>query len=144
MVDFRQPIEKRMTKKANIAEEKCKQFLKNNNVYFHKFGFDCWEVPTKEFMKLPTILRNTPDFVCIGNYSFFTEAKGYKGYLKIKEEDLGSYKYWNKVMKLFFFFYDFTKQKHHFISFSDLNDKIPLAEMDTYSDNNKTYYKIRL
>ncbi len=147
MVDFNQPYKQRTAKESNVAETKCVEYLNDqDNLYWYKFGFDETHknIPFKYFIKIPEKLRCMPDYVCIGNYAFFLECKGYKGYLKLKEEDLANYEYWNSIMKLWFFAYDCVKHKHHFKSFLQIKDKIPLSEIDTYPDNNKTYYKIRL
>jgi hypothetical protein len=141
-MDYKQPIEKRMTKKANVAEMACEKFLKNRKIDFTKFGFDCWKVSVEQFMKVPAPIRNTPDFVCIYNKAVFLECKGFKNVLKVKEDDLANYKFWNNFMPLHFFFYDCVNKKHHLMSYKKLRDKILLAEVDVYPDNNKTYYKI--
>ena len=144
MVDYKQPANIRMRKSSDVAEKKCMQFLDMNNVKYHKLGFDCWDVPVEDFIKMPKKIRNIPDFICMGKFPFFCEAKAFKGVFKLKEDDLHSYKYWNVHMPLFFYAYDVKNCTESYISFIDILDKIPLCETGVYPDNNKTYYKIRL
>ena len=143
-MDYKNLRSERLIKKDNVAEKKCEQFLKEKKVYFYRFGFDCWDVPYKDFMKLPTKLRNTPDYMCIGKTSFLLECKGFKNTLKIKEEDLKGYKFWKDIASFFFFFYDCNNNKNYFMSFKKLYEKIELAETGVYPDNNKKYYKVIL
>tara|TARA_R110002012_G_scaffold263932_1_gene447174 strand:- start:2116 stop:2559 length:444 start_codon:yes stop_codon:yes gene_type:complete len=147
MVDYKADYKDRTAKGANVAETKCVEFLDSHeNFHWYKFGFDETDrnIPSEFFFKIPETLRNAPDYVCIKNKAFFLECKGYKDYLKIKEDDLKGYMFWNRMMDLFFFAYDCINHKHHVLSFDKLSDKIPESEIDTYPDNHKIYYKVRL
>lgn len=147
MVDYKADYKDRTSKGANVAETKCVEFLnEQKNFHWYKFGFDETErnIPKDFFLKIPETLRNAPDYVCIKHYAFFLECKGYKDFLKIKEDDLKGYMFWNRLMDLYFFAYDCINQKHHVISFNKLSDKIPNSEIDTYPDNHKVYYKVKI
>lgn len=147
MVDYKQSFKKRTVKGANIAETACVKFLnQQKNFHWYKMGFDEADrnIPFQYFVKVPEILRNIPDYVCIKKKSFFLECKGYRDYLKIKENDIMSYNFWNDIMDLYFYFYDCGKQKQLIMSYTKLLDTIDISETGRYPDNNKLYYKIKL
>lgn len=144
MADYKQPASIRMRKSSDVAEKQCMKFLDINNVSYHKLGFDCWDVPPQKFIMIPKKIRSLPDFICMGKSPFFCESKAFKGYLKLKHDDLDSYDYWHKHMKLFFYIYDVENKIEHFIAYKDIFEKILTAETDVYPENNKKYYKIEL
>lgn len=144
MVDYKQPFEERIKRSSNIAEQKCEQYLDSKNVCWHKYGFDNHNMPKDKFVKVPKTIRSIPDYVCVSWKPFFIEAKGFKGILKIKEDDIMSYNFWNNIMDLYFYFYDCGKQKQHIMSCLKLLDTIDISETGRYPDNNKLYYKINL
>jgi len=144
MVDYKQPFEERIKRSSNIAEQKCEQYLDYKNVCWHKYGFDNHNIPKDKFVKVPKTIRSIPDYVCVTSKAFFIEAKGFKGVLKIKEDDIMIYNFWNDIMDLYFYFYDCGKQKQHIMPCLKLLDTIDISETGRYPDNNKLYYKINL
>lgn len=144
MVNYKQPFEERIKRSSNIAEQKCEQYLDSKNVCWHKYGFDNHNMPKDKFVKVPKTIRSIPDYVCVSSVPFFIEAKGFKDTLKIKEDDIISYNFWNNIMDLYFYFYDCGKQKQHIMTCLKLLDTIDISETGRYPDNNKLYYKIKL
>ena len=144
MVNYKQPFEERIKRSSNIAEQKCEQYLDSKNVCWHKYGFDNHNMPKDKFVKVPKTIRSIPDYVCVSSVPFFIEAKGFKNTLKIKEDDIISYNFWNNIMDLYFYFYDCGKQKQHIMTCLKLLDTIDISETGRYPDNNKLYYKINL
>ena len=145
-MDYRQPVEKRLLA-SNIAEEKCEEYLNTvKGLHWSRFGFDETNnnVPFVQFRKVPGLIRNAPDYVCIASKPFFIEAKGFKDGLKIKEADLKSYSYWNSIMDLYFFAYDCHREKFHKLPYSYILKVLPVSGIDKYKDNNKQYYIIDL
>ena len=147
IVDYNDDYNKRVEKGSNIAESNCMDFLNSQeNLHWYKFGFDETDrnIPFKYLIKIPEQLRNAPDYVCIRKKAFFLECKGYKGYLKIKEDDLNGYEFWNNLMDIYFFAYNCNNMQYKILSYENLNSRIPFSDTGNYPDNNKKYYKIEL
>tara|TARA_R100000773_G_C4142082_1_gene67980 strand:- start:28 stop:468 length:441 start_codon:yes stop_codon:yes gene_type:complete len=146
MANYKEPVEKRLLA-SNIAEEKCEDYLNTvKGLHWSRFGFDETNnnVPFAQFSKVPKLIRNSPDYICVSNKSFFIETKGFVGYLKIKQDDLKGYDFWNNIMDLYFFVYDCMNKKHYKLSYDDIKKKIKTSEVSNYPDNNKIYYKVKL
>ena len=147
MADYNDEYTQRTSEGANLAETKCVEFLKaQSNLFWYKFGFDeqTRNIPVNYFSKIPETLRNMPDYVCIKHKSFFLECKGYKHFLKIKNDDLSSYRFWANVMDLYFFAFDCVGMKHHILSLNKLLNLIEKSDTGRYPDNNKLYYKVKI
>ena len=128
----------------NLAEDKCEEHLKRNNIPYKRFGWDYLNDPIKgsNFYMLPQTMRSLPDFIIFNEKAYFIEVKGCHKVLRIKQCDLQTYSFWNKVMKLFFFIYSTLKDKIYKLSYRDLNDISKYCEVKVYPDNNKEYYEI--
>ncbi len=148
MADYKDSFKERSKGKNNVSEKFCENWLNVNNIKYIKFGFDQTEgnkIPTNYFFKVPVLLRNAPDYFCYREKSnIFLECKGFKGCLKIKEDDLQNYKFWNDLAPLYFFILNCSNNKHHILSYENLNSRIPFSEAEVYPDNNKKFYKILL
>tara|TARA_R100000808_G_scaffold20899_1_gene45202 strand:+ start:1422 stop:1856 length:435 start_codon:yes stop_codon:yes gene_type:complete len=144
MVDYKQPFKERIKRSSNLAEQKCEEYLDSKNVCWHKYGFDNHNIPKDKFVKVPKTIRSIPDYVCVTSKAFFLESKGFKGVLKIKENDLKSYNFWNDIMDLYFYFYDCGKQKQHILSSIKLLEKIDVSKTGYYDDNKQLFYEINL
>lgn len=147
MVTYEAEYKDRTAQGANVAETKCEEFLNSQNkLHWYKFGFDETNrnIPSEYFFKIPETLRNAPDYICIKRDAFFLECKGYRDFLKIKEDDLKGYSFWNRLMPLYFFAFDCKSMTHKTISFSKLSDLIPVSDIDSYPDNKKIYYKVKV
>ena len=73
---------------------------KLNDEKNNKVGKDIW-------FELPEFVRSTPDYIVLGKYVVFCEAKGYRKEKKIKESDFIVYKVWHKILPLFIYFRNF-------------------------------------
>ena len=145
MANYKDSYFDRNVEGNNIAETRCVEFLDSReNFYWCKFGFDGWKIPFKHFIKIPDVIRKIPDYVGVGRKAFFLECKGYKGFLKIKEDDFRGYSYWNGLMELYFFAYDCDTKTSWVVSYKKINTLIDdLSEIGRYPDNKKIFYKIR-
>tara|TARA_B100000902_G_scaffold388593_1_gene434477 strand:- start:1042 stop:1479 length:438 start_codon:yes stop_codon:yes gene_type:complete len=145
MANYKTKINDRLAAR-NIAEEKCEEYLTEKNLHWSRFGFDETNknIPFKHFIKVPELIRNAPDYICISNKAFFIETKGFNETLKIKENDLKSYSYWNNIMDLYFFAYDCEREIFHKITYKYILSVLPVSEIARYPDNKKLYYKINL
>tara|TARA_R110002020_G_scaffold133393_2_gene297706 strand:+ start:1408 stop:1893 length:486 start_codon:yes stop_codon:yes gene_type:complete len=149
LADYMKPYKERTAPGANLCEKECDKYLSSiDGVYYQKFGFDetNQKIPSQFFFKIPKLIRNCPDFIVIGKKVSFVECKGCKGNLKVKLDDLDSYKFWNMMCPLFFFILLRTddEMKKKILSY----DKLMLIiennnlEKEVYPDNGKEYYKI--
>ena len=132
--------------KVKIAEKKCSEYLINNNISHHEFGFDPYNnpIPKQEFYLLPEIIRSAPDLVVYKDKFYFLEVKGCKDVLRLKKSDMKAYGIWNKLMSVWFFIYNSIKKKAKFICYKDLNNITKHCKVDIYDDNKKEYYKVEL
>ena len=128
-----------------IAEPKCEEWLKKNNVVYTRYGFDAlFDIKPKDFMKIPDLIRCTPDFMVIGKNACFIEAKGCSDILRIKVDDLKSYLRWDKICPVYLFVYSTTFKSKKVETIKKINDYIHLGVVPrgVYPDNGKEYYKI--
>ena len=128
----------------DIADSKCEAFLKDRNAYYIRYGFDQQgnKIKSDMFFKIPTIIRKQPDFIIISQNSYFLEVKGCRDILRLKQEDIKSYRFWKKIMDLFVFIYSTKERKHKIITIDKLEEIAMECTMSYYEDNNKAYYKI--
>ena len=121
MANYNDDYKERTAKGANVAETACVEFLnEQKNFHWYKMGFDEADrnIPFEYFVKIPEILRNIPDYVCIKRKAFFLECKGYRDYLKIKEADLKGSSSWNHMMDLYILAYDCVDLEHPDLSYT--------------------------
>ena len=130
--------------KRLLAEEMCVQYMKDNNIKHTRYGFDClFKVDWRDFNKIPAKLRNTPDYVIFGDSNaYLLEVKGCHDILRLKLDDLKSYRFWKTMMDLFVFIYSTKERKHKIITIKKLEEIAMECTMSYYEENNKAYYKI--
>ena len=73
----------------------------------------------------------------------FFEAKGYRGDLKIKVNDLINYEHWDKIMPLWLYVKNFDTNKEQVIEFKELRKYIYEGDTGKYADNGKTYFILK-
>ena len=150
MMDCNNSYQERNSTSNNIAEDKCEEYYKDKGDLI-RFGFNEKKsnIPTSLFFKIPSHLRNIPDYVLIKSNEIvrLVEVKGFKGLIKIKIEDLLSYDYWANIpeTKLILFFYDCEDQKEIIIDYFRLKQIIVFGDckINKYWDNSKAYFEIK-
>ena len=145
MADYKDTYAKRNSGN-HIAEDVMLEYFSNKVV--SRFGFDEKQgnINSNDFFKVPELVRSAPDYIGIGTKAVFMEVKGYKGTLKIKRKDLVNYEYWNRIMPVFFFFYNAENGMKEIMSLDALN-KLVDREDTTYGafpDNGKRYFNIKM
>ena len=142
-MDYKQDFKTR-NQKGNIAEEQCVEGLKDKKILHTRYGFDAiYDIPPRKFNTIPEVLRNTPDYMTFNRQATLLEAKGCRDVLRLKESDIKSYDWWNKLCPLFMFIYSTTHQEHKFIKWSILKSIAEwINDKEVYPDNKKPYYKI--
>ena len=130
--------------KKRYAEKKCVAFLTEEKILHTRYGFDCLDtVESKDFMKIPEVLRNTPDYVVFLRQAIFIEAKGCFNILRLKASDIKSYDWWCKFMPISVFVYNKAIDKHKLVTYKEIRTlALELNDKDYYPDNGKLYYKI--
>ena len=133
--------------KVRIAEKKTIEYYKSKGIFLTRYGFDLLDsgLHPREFMKIPKMIRNTPDFVAINKGFAFIESKCCGGdFLKLKLDDMQSYSLWNKVGQLVFFLWATKYREHSQVSFSLMVQLIKSNDykIKVYPDNNKKYFEI--
>jgi len=129
--------------KRFIAEDKCKEYLTKNNIMFTRYGFDAlFDIPWQKFNLIPKLLRNTPDFMVITDKASLLEVKGCRDILRLKLDDMDSYREWNKICRLMMFLYSTLDNNPVIISYEKLEQIAFTCETDIYPENQKEYYKI--
>lgn len=128
----------------NLAEEKMLEFFANYKVV--RFGIDAMnrDFTGSEFTKIPKILRAAPDYIVIMQQAYFVEVKGFRDCLKIKHQDLVTYKKWDKILPVRFYIYDCDKMESHPMSLLKILDLAKRSKTKRYQNNNQEYYEIRL
>ena len=133
---------------ANIAETKAEEYYKSRNFEIFRFGFDLLQedIDVSAWCKIPVLIRKKPDYIIVKSNAYFIEAKGCINVIRLKEEDMNAYGWWQDKLKmsLYFFFYSaFGSHKRHLIaSYNDVLKYLPQCEKGEFSDNGKAYYKI--
>ena len=89
------------------------------------------------------MVRSSPDFIVSNDSTVFVEAKGYRGDLKIKVNDLIAYEHWNMIMPLWLYIRNFDTSEEQMIDFKNMKKKIYECETGQYQDNGKTYFIYR-
>jgi hypothetical protein len=130
---------------ADIAEDKCKEFLNGKKISWTQFGFDCrGTVSGRDFVKLNPLLSSMPDFMLFLKQPVLLECKGFRDELKLKVADIKAYDYWTQFHPLSCFLYSTQTQEHYLVSYKDLRSIAVKCEVGRYHDNNKEYHKIPL
>tara|TARA_R100000742_G_C4277144_1_gene98770 strand:- start:125 stop:571 length:447 start_codon:yes stop_codon:yes gene_type:complete len=132
----------RNTNRQNEAEIYAEKWFEKHKYKYTKYGFDEKnnKVGKDIWFELPEFVRSTPDYIVLGKYVVFCEAKGYRKEKKIKESDFIVYKEWHKILPLFIYFRNFDTNEEEIVAFVDIINNIGNYEYSFYPDNNKKYY----
>ena len=126
-----------------IAEPKCVEYLTEKGILHTRYGFDAlFDIPRDEFLKIPPHIARTPDYVAFSSKAIFIEAKGCHNILRLKEDDMKAYDWWQEIMPITMFIYSTTEQTHKLIAYRNLRDIALEGKTGRYPDNNKLYYEI--
>ena len=129
--------------KRLIAEEMCVSYLKEKNITYTRYGFDClFDIKPRDFMKIPKNLRSTPDYMVIAKEAYLLEVKGCHDVLRLKLDDMQSYNFWDNIVKLYVFIYSTKDRCHKIMSFDKLSEIAYGCKIGIYEDNGKGYYKV--
>ena len=135
--------------KDNTSEEYFESYCKHRKYKIIRYGLDQREsnITGREMITIPRMIRNTPDYILINEKrSYFVEVKGCNKYLGLKLKDIESYKKWNKIMPLCYFFYSLHHNQHKVVEHKNLMDLTTISEIRQYPDHNeyddKLYYSI--
>ena len=134
----------RVSKKFSVAQKVTEKYLRDNNIPFVKYGFDDHGMTYEEWMKVPAMIRNTPDLIAVPGEFTFLEVKGCQGPVKIKWCDYLEYKKWEYLNKFSFSIYSTTEKKLHMVTMSQLEEAMIGATTGKYPDNKKDYFAIPL
>ena len=132
--------------KNKIAEQKAEESLDKRNIRYIRYGIDYLdsELP---ICKIPPLIRSAPDYIVFNKYNdpLFFEAKGFKGFVKLKIKDLSNYAKWNVHMQIIFFLYNVEEKTFCEIMFNEIVKIIertkPIVKAYPENPNNK-YYEI--
>ena len=126
-----------------IAEPKCVEYLKEKGIMHTRYGFDAlFDIPRDDFLKIPAHIARTPDYVAFVKKAIFVEAKGCHNILKLKEDDMKAYDWWQEIMPITMFMYSTTQQTHKLMAYRELRELALKGKTGRYPDNNKLYYEI--
>ena len=130
--------------KIGLAEQKCVEYLKENNIIFTRYGFDAlFDISWDKFNMIPPVLRNTPDYMVLHSSAILLEAKGCHDILRLKQLDMVSYDWWNDICPLKLFLYSTKFNENKIIEYIKLKDIAITCKTDIYPENKKVYYKIQ-
>ena len=131
--------------RINRAEESAIEYFDKNNIKYIRYGFDDKnrKIESDIWWNLPQIIRSSPDFIAKNDTTVFVEAKGYRGDLKIKVNDLIAYEHWNRILPLWLYVKNFDTKEENIIQFETMEKKIYQCETGQYQDNGKTYFIYR-
>ena len=125
-----------------IAEPKCVEYLKEKGIMHTRYGFDAlFDIPRDEFIKIPAHIARTPDYVAFASKAVFIEAKGCHDILKLKEDDIKAYDWWQEIMPITMFVYSTKESDHKLVAYRKLRDIALEGKTGRYHDNNKLYYE---
>ncbi len=131
---------------ANVGEMKAEEYYKSRDFKVFRFGFDLLQenIDVSAWCKIPVLIRKKPDYIIVKSNAYFIEAKGCVNVIRLKEEDINAYGWWQDKLKmsLYFFFYSTSHKKHLIVSYNDVLKYLPLCEKGEFPDNGKVYYKI--
>jgi len=147
-MDSNNNYEERNQTTENYAETICEEHYENKG-YLTKMGFNEKKsmIPSEIFWKIPSTIRNIPDYLCVGTKVKFIEVKGFKETLKIKLDDLLAYEFWNNIQftNLCFFVVDCETNIKYELDYYQLKQLISSDDTITskYWDNKKVYFEIK-
>ena len=131
---------------SNIAETKAEEYYESRNFELFRFGFDLLQedIDVGVWCKIPLLIRKKPDYIVVKKGAYFVEAKGCVNVIRLKEEDMNAYGWWQDKLKmsLGFFFYSSSYKRHITISFNDVLKYLPQCDLGRFTDNGKRYYKV--
>ena len=118
------------------------EYFDKNNIKYVRYGFDekNRKIESDIWWNLPQIIRSSPDFIAKNDNTVFVEAKGYRGDLKIKVNDLIAYEHWNRILPLWLYVKNFDTKEENIIQFETMEKKIYQCETGQYQDNGKKYF----
>ena len=131
---------------SNIAETKAEDYYKSKEFEIFRFGFDLLQedIDVSVWCKIPLLIRKKPDYIVVKKGAYFVEAKGCVNVIRLKEEDINAYGWWQDKFKmsLGFFFYSTSYKRHLNVSYNQVLAYLPQCETEEFIDNGKKYYKI--
>ena len=141
MSDADSTFKDRNINRENAAEIIAIDFFKSRNIGYIRYGFDekFQRVDSRQWWKIPEVIRSAPDFIAFGRTVAFVEAKGYKKELKIKINDLVSYEHWNRILPLFLFVRNFDNSNQYYLKWDNVKSIIYGCDTEKYN-NGKTYF----
>ena len=131
-------------KAGNISESKAEEFYKSKNIPITRCGFNEQD-KTKNFYKIPNLVRSLPDYVIIPKKAYFLEVKGCTDRLKVKLVDMKGYDVWNKIIPIIIFAYSSSNKHCYRVTYQRLKELLDLmGTKGTYPDNNKEYLAVEV
>ena len=131
---------------ANIAETKAEEYYDSRQFEVFRFGFDLLQedIDVDMWCKIPILIRKKPDYIIVKRDAYFIEAKGCVNVIRLKEEDINAYGWWQDKLKmsLYFFFYSTRNKRHLVASYNDVLKYIPRCKIEEFIDNGKKYYQV--
>jgi len=131
---------------SNIAEIKSEEYYKSKDFEIFRFGFDLLRegIDVSSWCKIPILIRKKPDYIVVKKNAYFIEAKGCINIVRLKEEDINAYGWWQDKLKmsLGFFFYSTSHKNYITMSYNNVLKYLPQCEKGKFADNGKTYYKV--
>ena len=128
-----------------IAEKTAEEYYKSKQFDVFRFGFDLLDedVDVNSWCKIPILIRKKPDYIIVKSSASFIEVKGFINVVRLKEEDIKAYKFWQEQfnMKMWFFFYSKANGMAQ-VPYYKVLEIIKKCEKEVMPDNGKTYYKI--
>lgn len=140
---------------GNDSEKRFIEYCDNNKIAYSSFGIEHFldyhkiKYSDNKYKSLSNQLKKQPDYIIFSNNNFyFIECKSSgvdknKEYvLRIKEDDVNGYYYWNIFRSLYIFVtYNFNTQSF-FISLENLILEMKKTKQQVYEDNQLTYRTI--
>ena len=132
--------------KNKVTEVEAEQYLKRRMTKYIRYGLDHLDSELPIY-KIPALIRSAPDYIVFNKYNdpLFFEAKGFKGFVKLKIKDLSNYAKWNAHMQIIFFLYNVEEKTFCEIMFNEIVKIIertkPIIKAYPENPNNK-YYEI--
>ena len=131
---------------ANVAETNAEEYYKSKGFEIFRFGFDLLQedIDVRVWCKIPVLIRKKPDYIVVKKDAYFVEAKGCINVIRLKEEDMNAYGWWQDKFKmsLGFFFYSNSYKRHITVSYNDVLKYLPQCEKGEFTDNGKIYHKV--
>jgi hypothetical protein len=131
---------------ANVAEKNAEEYYESQGFEIFRFGFDLLQegIDVSIWCKIPLLIRKKPDYIVVKRSAYFIEAKGCVNVIRLKQEDIDSYKWWKESfgIDLGFFFYSTTYKRHLTVSYNQVIKYLPQCEIEEFIDNGKKYYKV--